>query len=355
MGQDDTEKTEDPTGKRLDEAAKGGQVPISEEVKNWLMLFGGLVLVATMVSWIFSELALFLRPFIAQAHAIPMDMQHLHLLMFHVLKQMAYVLFLPTLMFILLALIGTLAQVGLVYSPKKMRPNPNAVNPLTGFNKLLSVQKFVELFKNIVKLGIVTGIIWLVVVPELSSIPQMPSMDTLVILEILHELIMILLISVLLALIGVALLDLIYTRYAHKKRLKMTKQEVKDEHKQQEGDPQVKARIQSIRMERFRQRMMQAVETADVMITNPTHYAVAMTYDMESMEAPLVVAKGLDFLALRFREIAEENDVPIVENPPLARALYASVEVDQHIPPEHYKAVAEVIGYVMRLKGKIPS
>ena len=133
----------------------------------------------------------------------------------------------------------------------------------------------------------------------------------------------------------------------------MTKQEVKDEHKQQEGDPLIKGRLRSLRMQRARQRMMAAVPKADVVVTNPTHFAVALKYDMESMAAPVLVAKGADLVAQRIRGLAEENEVPIVENPPLARALYATVELDQEVPPEHYKAVAEVIGYVMKLKGKL--
>jgi flagellar biosynthetic protein FlhB len=147
--------------------------------------------------------------------------------------------------------------------------------------------------------------------------------------------------------------DLVYTRWLHKEKLKMTKQEVKDEHKETEGDPKIKGRIRALRMERHRKRMMTAVPKATVVITNPTHFAVALKYDMDSMAAPLVVAKGADYLAKRIRQVAETHEVPVVENPPLARALYAAVEVDQEIPQEHYKAVAEIIGYVMRLKGKL--
>ena len=137
--------------------------------------------------------------------------------------------------------------------------------------------------------------------------------------------------------------------------MRMTKQEVKDENKQSEGDPQVKARIRQIRMERARERMMQGVKDADVVITNPTHFAVALKYDMGDMDAPVCVAKGVDFLALAIRREAEEHEVPIVENPPLARALYDTVELDEEIPAEHFNAVAEVIGYIMRQRGDIPT
>jgi len=151
----------------------------------------------------------------------------------------------------------------------------------------------------------------------------------------------------------VAALDYAFQRRSFIKQMRMTKQEVRDEHKQAEGDPQIKARIRRLRMERAQKRMMAAVPEADVVITNPTHFAVALAYEMETMSAPRLVAKGADVLAQRIREVAEENEVPLVENPPLARALYASVELDQEIPPEHYQAVAQVIGYVMRLKGEL--
>ena len=145
----------------------------------------------------------------------------------------------------------------------------------------------------------------------------------------------------------------VYQKFAHQKEMRMTKQEVKDEQKQSEGDPQIKSRIRRLRMERAQRRMMAAIPEADVVITNPTHYAVALKYKMEVMPAPMLVAKGVDTLALKIREVAEAHDVPVVENPPLARALYAAVEIDEEIPEEHYMAVAEVIGYVMRLRGEL--
>ena len=158
------------------------------------------------------------------------------------------------------------------------------------------------------------------------------------------------LVAVLAVLAAIAIADLIFQRYRHKKQLRMTKQEVKEEHKQAEGDPTAKQRLRQIRQERARQRMMAAVPDADVVITNPTHFAVALKYDSEEMDAPRVVAKGQDLIAQRIREIAEDNDIIIVENPPLARALFASVELDDEVPPEHYQAVAEVISYVWGLR-----
>jgi len=161
-----------------------------------------------------------------------------------------------------------------------------------------------------------------------------------------------LMIAVLAVMSAIAGLDWLYQRFDFTKQQRMTRQEIKDEFKQTEGDPMVKARLRQIRMERARQRMMAAVPEADVVITNPTHYAVAMKYEVDSMGAPKVVAKGVDHLALRIRELAKEHDVPVMENPPLARALCAAVEIDQEVPPEHYKAVAEIIAYVFRLQGR---
>jgi flagellar biosynthetic protein FlhB len=158
---------------------------------------------------------------------------------------------------------------------------------------------------------------------------------------------------VLLIVTVMAAADYVYQRWSFLQQMRMTKQEVKDEHKQTEGDPMIKSRLRSLRMQRARQRMMAAVPKASVVITNPTHYAVALKYDMDAMGAPILVAKGADLIALRIRELADENEVPIVENPPLARALFATVELDQEVPPEHYKAVAEVISYVMKLKGSL--
>ncbi len=147
--------------------------------------------------------------------------------------------------------------------------------------------------------------------------------------------------------------DYAWQRFQYMKKLRMTKQEVKEEHKQSEGDPAVKARIRGLRLQRARQRMMASVPKADVVVTNPTHFACALKYDPETMNAPVLVAKAADLIAFRIRELAEQHDVMIVENPPLARALFAAVDIDREVPPEHYKAVAEVISYVFRLKGKL--
>jgi len=159
--------------------------------------------------------------------------------------------------------------------------------------------------------------------------------------------------GILIVLLVVAVMDLVYQRYEHMKQMRMTKQELKDEYKQTEGDPHVRAKLRQLRQEKAQARMMQAVPKADVIITNPTHFSIALEYKPETMDAPVLIAKGLDEVAMRIREVAKENDIPLYENVPLARALYDTVEIDQMVPEEHYKAVAEVISYIFQLKGKL--
>ena len=245
---------------------------------------------------------------------------------------------------------ASIAQTGFVYAPKKLLPDWNKLNIFAALPKFINMKKVVESLKGIVKIIVVSYVAYLVIRPDLAKFELLPTMETSGILSFIHDIVVLLLFSVAIAVLVIAIADYAYQKYSHLKKLRMTKQEVKDEYKQVEGDPLVKSRIRQVRMERARRRMMDNVPKADVVIVNPTHYAVALEYKMDTMEAPVVLAKGIDNIALRIKAIAEEHEIPVVENPPLARALFASAELDQTIPPEHYKAVAEVIGYVMQLK-----
>ncbi|MCH7486076.1 MAG: flagellar type III secretion system protein FlhB, partial [Proteobacteria bacterium] len=208
--------------------------------------------------------------------------------------------------------------------------------------------------KAIAQIGLVSVVAVGLVAPFLGDLALLPTFEMVQTLDRIHIIAIWLMVGTVMVMTVVAVLDFLYQRYAHLKKMRMTKQDVKDEQKQAEGDPLIRARIRKLRLERAQRRMMAAVPEADVVVTNPTHYAVALKYKMDDMPAPKLVAKGVDFLAQRIREVAEENDVPVVENPPLARALYATVEIDEEVPEEHYKAVAEIIGYVMRLRGNLP-
>jgi len=224
---------------------------------------------------------------------------------------------------------------------------------LKGVKKLFSIQSVMNLLKGFAKLAIVGMIIGLVIWPKRTAIPQLAELQVSQMTFILLDWVTLVLVAVVAVMAIIAGLDYLFQYFQYMKKLRMTKQEVKDESKQSEGDPMVKGRLRQLRMEKARQRMMAAVPNADVVITNPTHFAVALEYNGTSMEAPKLTAKGVDAVAFRIRKVAEENKITIMENPPLARALYAGVEIDQEIPPEHYKAVAEVISYVMKLKGQM--
>ncbi len=348
--EDKDSKTEDPTEKRLGKAREEGDVPMSQEIGYLGTLVGALIAVTVLLPWGLSRMYYDMRHFLENMHTVPMDLEGLRLTVVNLLTDI-FLSLVP--LFGLLILMGvglTLAQIGFLWAPKKMQPKLSKVSPISGVKRLISMQKVVDLIKSVLKVILIGLVLTLIVVPLAKHPDVTMRQDFWQTLQDIQYLLTMLLLSVIVVFTIIAIGDLVYQRHKHTEKLKMTKQEVKDERKQSEGDPQVKSRIARLRMQRHRDRMMASVPTASVVITNPTHFAVALFYDSDTMNAPKLVAKGVDFLALKIREVATENDVPIVENPPLARALYAIVEIDQEVPPEHYKAVAEVIGYVMRLK-----
>ena len=299
------------------------------------------------------DLKALLTPFIELPHALALDLTALQQLTLDLAFGIGKVLMWPLGLVVAFAITLSLIQSkGFMWVPKRLAPSFSKISPLQGIKRLFSINQLVELLKALFKITLVGGLLFWVTWRhrhEFQNLATLPLED---LLAYLQDHIYWLFFITVLAVAAMAIADYLFQRYRWMEKMKMTKQEVKDEHKQAEGDPQVKARIRSIRVSRARKRMMAAVPKADVVVTNPTHYAVALKYDPETMNAPTLVAKGVDLIAKRIRDLATENEVPIVENPPLARALYASVELDQEVPPEHYKTVAEVIGYVMRLKGQ---
>ena len=351
--QDDAEKTEEPSGRKLDRGRLRGQVAQSPEVANWGILMTGALLVVFAAPWTMKHIARVARTFLESSAQIPADMNHLQTLFGELALSLLVALW-PIFLFLVIAALAIhLVQTGLVWAVDKFELDWSRLSPIKGFGRLVSTRAVVEFVKSVVKLAVIGSIIFAVSLPVLKDVELLPAMGLGAVIDRSEAVTLRVLVAALTILTAVAGFDFIYQRYAFMKQMRMTKHEVKEENRQAEGDPQIKARIRALRRERARQRMMAAVPKATVVITNPTHYAVALSYEMEKMEAPKLVAKGADFVALRIREIAEENDVPIVENPPLARALFASVDLDEEIPVEHYKAVAEVIGFVMRLKGKL--
>ncbi len=259
---------------------------------------------------------------------------------------------LPLLATLFAALASGFLQNNFVFSAEPLIPDFSRISPATGLSRMFSWRSLVELGKGLIKIAIIGFAAAYTVLPQVAHIRQLADSEISNTVFFTWQIVKDMLLAICIIMFFIAILDYAYQRFTYIQGLRMSKQEIKEEFKQQEGDPAVKQRIRQVRMERARRRMMSAVPGADVIVTNPTHYAVALQYDSSVMRAPKLVAKGIDNIALKIREIAQEHDIPIVENPPLAQALYASVDLDREIPADHYKAVAEVIGYVYKLKGR---
>jgi flagellar biosynthetic protein FlhB len=348
--QDQSQKTEDATPKRLEEARKKGEVVKSQEVKHWFMILGGALVVAIFGTSSSVQFARLFRPFLESAGTLSSDPSQMAATIEPLLTRVLAILAVPLALLVVMAIGGNVIQHLPVLAGDRIKPKFNRISPMSGFKRLFSAQNFVEFFKSLAKITIVGSIVVMLIWPEQDRLGQMMTIGPEGVLQVIRTLSVRMFIGVVAVLGLIAAADFLFQRLEFLKRQRMTKQEIKDEHKQTEGDPMIKARIRQIRVERARRRMMAAVPEADVVIVNPTHYAVALKYEAKKMRAPVVLAKGIDNIALKIREVAEENEIPLYENPPLAQALYKTVDLDQPIPPEHYKAVAKVVSYVMGLK-----
>ncbi|MFN4310463.1 MAG: flagellar biosynthesis protein FlhB [Ferrovibrio sp.] len=346
---DPESKTEDPSSKRLADAAKQGNIAKSQEISHLFVFMAAALLLWLMGDLMSRRVIGSTLVFFEQPHRIPIDASHLTRLAVDMMLDLGLVVSPVLGVFIVFSLAASIIQNPPMFTPEKIKPDIAKLSPIAGLKRIFSVQGAVEFVKNLIKVCIIGAILFAILVPELDKLEALIELDLSVILPFCITIVLKLLGSLIGIMAVVSVADYLYQRYNFMKQLRMTKQEVKDEHKETEGDPVVKARLRQLRMQRVRKRMMAAVPEASVVITNPTHYAVALKYESGQSEAPIVVAKGVDVLARRIREIATEHKVPIVENPPLARALY-KVELDQPIPIDHYRAVAEVISYIMRLK-----
>jgi flagellar biosynthetic protein FlhB len=344
-------KTEDPSQKKLDDAHKKGDVVKSQEVNNWFMIAGSGLLFAMMAGPAGAALTDSLRLVIANADRIEIGSSAFHDFVGSLGTAILLIALVPLAVLAAFGIAANLVQHRPLLSVDPITPKFSKINPLEGAKRLFSPDALVNFAKGLFKIAVVGGVTFAVVWPERDRLETMVMVDPALLLPDFQALGLKVFGAVIAVVTLIALLDYIYQRNRWWNRLKMTVQEVRDEYKQLEGSPEIKGRIRAIRNERSRQRMMANVPQATVVITNPTHFAVALKYDRE-MGAPVCLAKGADDVAFRIRELAKEHDVPIVENPPLARALYASVDIDETIPTEHFKAVAQVIGFVMRMKQK---
>jgi len=344
---DAASKTEDPTPRRLAQAREKGDVPKTPDLAPLaalaatasVLIFGGAYLSRSLVQG--------LLPFIAHPDQIQLENgASLGV------ARMAVSAGAPVLLAVLLAAgfagaAGNLVQHGLLFAPEKLKPSLEKLSPMAGFKRLFGLDSLIQFFKSVLKIIVVGFVAWLVVKPHIREFEQLSALDISAIMPLAMKILKKLIFAVGALLLAVAGADFLWQRFRFMERMRMSKEELKEEFKQTDGDPHVKARQRQIRHERSRRRMMQAVPTATVVVMNPTHYAVALSYEAGEAAAPVCVAKGLDALALKIRAIAEESGVPVVEDPPLARALYAAVDLDEMIPPAHYEAVAKIIGFIM--------
>jgi len=350
---DETEqndKTEDPTPRKLEESKKKGQVATSREVNHWFLVLAGTIATLMFAPQAMRDLRDALGVYIVHAGTLATDANGLNELLATTLGDVAVAIMPVLMLLVVAALAAGLIQNGLIISVEPIIPKLEKLSLMKGLKRLFSLRALVEFAKGLLKIAIVGTVIILVLVPKFDEIAisiYLPVTESLV---LLGDLAVRMMISVVAVMTVITVVDVLYQRFEHMKSQRMSRQEVKEEMKQTEGDPHVKGRLRQLRAERSRQRMMAKVPEADVVITNPTHFAVALKWDDATMTAPTLLAKGVDAVAGRIRRVAEENDIPVVENPPLARALHAGVELDEEVPPEQYRAVAEVISYVFGLK-----
>ncbi|MDB5406531.1 MAG: flagellar biosynthesis protein FlhB [Rhodospirillales bacterium] len=351
MADDDDSKTEDASSHKLDEARLRGQVAQSREVTNLFAMSGGAGALLIFGPHISTAMQQSMQMFFQRAGTMRIDGTAVAV-MLSTMNDIAMALLPAFALMIAAGLAGTVLQSGIIFATDKLVPKLEHISIGAGIKRLFSVRALVEFLKGLLKMTAVGSVAFTLLMPEIDRLPMLTSFGA---AAMAHEIMMLairLVGGVLAALALIAVADYAYQKISFMNSMRMSKQEVKEEYKQQEGDPFMKGKLRQIRTERARRRMMSAVPNASVIVTNPTHFAVALQYEMNSAGAPRLVAKGADLVAARIREVARAHDIPIVENPPVARALYATVEIDQEVPPEHYKAVAEIISYVFRLKGK---
>lgn len=351
--EDKESKTEEPTQRKLEQALERGQVISSREVSSFMLL----LTISMIIIWI---LPMYVRPWIMQMRGLVEHAGQIHIdvgavgiiltnIVIQVLKFLSPIF---ALLFVVSIFAFFIQQGEFVFSSHQIMPDLNRISITHGFKRIFSAKSFLEFIKNILKIGIVALFLYLIIIADIQPMRLYQDMSVASIIYKIYESVRNILICVSIATAAIAGIDYWYQRYYYFSSLMMSKQELKEEFKQTEGSPEIKSKIRSLRSQKAKTRMMSNVPKADVIITNPTHYAVALEYNEGTMIAPKVVAKGVDVMAAKIKDMAKQYDIPIIENKLLAQALYAKVKVDQIIPPEFYAAVAEIIGYIYKIKNK---
>lgn len=345
------ERTEEATPRRREEARKKGNVAKSMELNYALVFLTGVTSVYFFITHMYRNIRQVFLYFFSHL-TYELTVNNVYALALMLVQQIAIILFPILLALIVISIFSNVAQIGFMASAEALEPKFERVNPLSGAKRLFSMRGMVELLKSILKIVIIGYVVYFTIksgYEDYVMLSYSPVNTTIVFaLEVVFKVAL----RAGLAMLVLALFDFGYQRWQHSQELRMTLQEVKEEYRNTEGDPLVKSRIRSLQREMARRRMMEEVPKADVVITNPTHYAVAIQYDPDTMSAPKVVAKGQRMIAQKIREIAEKNRIPLVENPPVARAIYAAVDVGDEVPEEYYTVIAEILAFVYKLKSK---
>jgi len=351
MADDPESQTEEPSDRKLSQAREQGDVVKSMDIPQLATLAALTATIAWAGGWMMQSIATSMLPFLAHPDQIDLSGHGTINVMKTVMGSILPVLGTIFAVTAIAGVAGNVLQTGFMFTPSKLfEGGLSKLNPIEGFKRLFGMDAFIQFIKSLFKVIILAIIAWWILKPHAMQITQLAELAPAAIIPLTWDILKGLLYAVLIMLTFGAGLDWFIQRQRFMKRMRMSKQEIKDENKQSEGDPQIKARLRQIRMQRARRRMMSDVAKATVVVMNPTHYAVALRYEPGVTAVPMCVAKGMDLLALKIREIAEEAGVPVIEDPPLARALFATVDIDETIPKEQYEAVAKVIGFIMGKK-----
>lgn len=350
--QDKSQKTEAATPQKLQEARKKGDVAKSQELPSWLLLATSVLVLAAFSGPLVRSLANWLKGYLAMSGQFVMDGSNAEVLARETVGGLFMHIGLIIGFFALAGFAGHVVQTGFLWAPEKITPKPDKLNPVEGLKRLFGTQSLMNFAKGLGKMGLIGLVVFMVLWPKRHELASLPWMDLSELLPLVRGTAIALMLAAVSVFAFIAAGDYFFQRWQFLENMRMSRRDIRDEMKNTEGDPQVRARLRQIRTERARQRMMQAVPQATVVIANPTHFAVALKYTESETPVPVCVAKGVDEVALRIRKIAEDSNVPVVEDPPLARALHASVELDHEIPEEHFRAVAKVLGFVFAQQGR---
>ncbi len=347
------EKSEPATPKKKQDSRNKGQVAKSMELPSAFIMFFAFMFFLMFGSYLKERMHSLLTVPLTEYMLLDASMENVTYIFGQLIIQ-GMIMMAPIMIgVVVIGVLGNYIQVGFLLTGEPLKPQLSKLSPLKGLKRMFSMRSLVDFLKSIMKLFIVGTVAYLTVIDERMTLLTLSRLPIENVFIYAVDLIIELGLKICAVLIILAILDFMYQKYEHAKSLRMSKQDIKDEYKKTEGDPLIKRRIRETQRRMAMQRMMQEIPNADVVITNPTHFAVAIRYDANEMDAPMVIAKGQDYVALRIREIAKSHNIVLMENKPLARALYAQVEIGQHVPNDLFQAVAEVLAYVYRLKKKI--